>query len=231
MASHASLVPRLILAHDESLSSTEVNKAFQDWPGNMQIWDRASVIQYHTMSGVEGQSLAIFCERHIFGFKLAACLRAAASGRTLYSDADVLWFGDIFQLMSRYSDCPVYGSHEAGDSLDEPTLQLFPALIKHQILNEIRCCAGFGVFNRLPSEEVHLNQMVRQVIQFKEIGQFCEQTLFNRIVSEIGTIIHHNDVHMYAPKFPPRLHNPLKNLSTAIHYPGSAKYQFWIDLI
>ena len=228
MAQNASVVPQLILAHDESLSSAEVTTAFQDWPGKIHIWDRESVIRYHNTSNADGKSIAVFCDRHIFGFKLAACLRASALGRTLYSDADVLWFGDIADIVCRYHQFPIYGSHElSNQNCDPVTLDLLGHDLRKKLDEKGRCCAGFVIYNKDFSNHYLLNFLVREISTFKDIHRMAEQTIINSLVVESGDCISKSDIVMQF------LSNGCWNEKAriAIHYPGKCKYKFWIDCI
>lgn len=127
--------------------------------------------------------------------------------------------------MKRYAKDLAYGSHEAESSLDKNTLELFPLHVKNCILNETHCCAGFSIFNSLPPQELNFSRVIDEVVGSDKIERFSEQTIFNEIIAEVGSVIPCNDVSKLSTHF----NNKLKKESIAIHYPGKQKFQFWID--
>lgn len=226
---HAKKLPTIVLAFDESLSTETLQDSLSDWPGEMVCWSREDTSRFHDAQGESG--LAEFCRRDIFGFKLAACKRASQNSRTLYCDADVLWFHDCGRLMKKHADRPLYGSTDLGKSVDDETVSLLSPDSQHLVLQEPRVCAGFAIYNTPIEFSEEITQVIETLIAKECIGRLAEQTLVGLMVRERGELIDFERVPMLRPISAKFGQDHISEDTFACHYPGELKTQLWIDFL
>lgn len=224
---HLRNLPVLILAFDESLSREDLETHFSDWPGEIQFWSREETTKFHAERGEI--SIAEFCRRDIFGFKFAACARAAETSRTLYADSDVLWFQDSNSLMASCNEQPVYGSTDLGTSVDEPTVEMLSEETKALVLQFPRVCAGFAIYNRPIEPGEELRRVLSRILSTDRIGRLTEQTFIGVMVRSFGALISDDFVPMVRPITARFKQDHIGERTFACHYPGELKTQLWID--
>jgi hypothetical protein len=220
-------LPSLIVAHDESLVAQEVREALSFWPQPIKCLDCPTVASYHQVKGLE--QLAIFCKRHIFGFKLAACLYAVNTGQLLYADADVLWFKDPEPLVTSHTDKVVWGAEDCHPSYDPDLLRYLPEdqvqlLSKKPFVN-----AGFALYNQLFLNAIQLQTYTEVILKNDPIHEFSEQTLVAIHAKTEGGILTSEEVCVsceYTTNIYPSFSG--KNWF-ARHYIRPVRQQFWID--
>lgn len=226
---HASFLPELRLAIDESLTDDCVNEEFADWPGRLICYTRRETEAFHKAMGRD--HLAEFCRRDIFGYKMAACLRSAADHHTLYSDADVLWFGDCNVLMRGISEYPICGTADLGESVDSRVVSLMAASDQKLVLQTPRICAGMAVYQSGFELHEETQSVMRRFLADPEIGRLAEQTLINLEVRRHGHMIPSEKIRMVHPTSLVARTTASRDQTLACHYPGKLKQQFWIDTL
>ena len=224
---HTATLPKLILAHDESLTQNEVKTEFADWPAEIICYSRDDCSQH--MAQENRHEMAEFCNRHIFGYKLAACLRASQYGRVLYSDADVLWLGDCNELMSEHQQVPILGSHDIGIAIDDNVVEMLPEVAAKLVQEKPRVCAGFAIYNQPLLSHPLVADTVQQIIANAEIGRLAEQTLVGALARTEGGIIPAEHVQMIQPNTAKLRLAYSQRPAFARHYPYNVRPQFWID--
>jgi len=88
-----SLLPKLHIVSDGSITIAEMQKSLRWWPGTktFSLWEEN--VAYHAERG--RQSIVQFAQSNIMGKKLAVILKAGELGPTLWVDSDILWFKDF----------------------------------------------------------------------------------------------------------------------------------------
>lgn len=223
---HASEVPRLIVAYDESLTHESIQEAFSDWPGNIETYSRQDTFAFFSDAGK--QSLAEFSDSHIFGYKFAACVRAATNGRLVYADGDILWFGDVVELSSRYRELPIYPSSDRWNSIDPRVKGFLPPEIWGQISTIPSTCAGFMIWNNAAAVLDSVQEPLSSFLQTHCPERFTEQTFVGVAAVLCGANIPLADVDMICPGTA-TLGNRGGEPPFAGHYPTVNRPQFWID--
>jgi hypothetical protein len=229
LARKATRLPKLIIAHDESLTTDEARSYFSDWPEEVDFYSRLAT--EHHFEEIGEPHIAEFCRRHIFGFKLAACLLASENGRVLYSDADVLWFGDCFELMTCRNSMPLYGSSDLGFSFDQQLVGRLPAPLQESIYESPGVCAGFAIYNSKIIQQPLLHVLTRAILDEQLIGRFAEQTIVAALVCLIGEKLPGDFVRMLPTDFAKLRSSHQNTVAFACHYPDSLRPQFWIDRV
>jgi hypothetical protein len=227
MLTHCSRIPKLIVAHDQSLTSQEAVAFFADWSGDIEFFSQSETAEILEKCGET--ALATFCRRHIFGYKLAACVRSSINHRTLYSDADVLWFGDCNALMAKYSHACVLGSADLGPAVDDAVVKMFDPAISQLVLQQPRVCAGFAIYNVSMLQNSMIKEITGKIVLESEIGRLAEQTVVGALARTEGGVISLDDVQMIAPNHA-RFVDSFRGLPRfARHYPDIVRTQFWLD--
>jgi hypothetical protein len=220
-------LPSLAVAHDETLAGAEVLQSLSFWPGPVGCIDRAGTAAFHERNGAP--FLAEFCRRHVFGFKLAACLRLAAEHRVFYADSDVLWLHDIGALMSRCGQKPLYAAVDCGPSYDFELAGRLGEARRNRLLTPPHINAGVALFNRALPELNTYDADLASLLANGPISQFSEQTLVALLVQDIGGTFGEEDVRVTEDRLtapsPSFRHHPW----IARHYISPVRAQYWID--
>lgn len=220
-------LPKLIIAFDDSLTESGLRSYFSDWPGELSFYSRSETANQMHQRNLP--CLAKFCGLHIFGFKLAACFRSALEARTLYADADVLWFGDSCQLMSEHRDSPILGSSDIGKAIDDSVIDTFDEKTKTLVSLQPRVCAGFAIHNESLIDHPLVEATVEQIIKMKNIGRLAEQTLIAALARTEGGVLPADHVQMIRPNSAGLWRARFHSVKFARHYPYRERPQFWID--
>lgn len=227
MCRWAKQLPKLTIAYDGSLSRNQLECEFSEWRGPIEFWSRE--MTEDKMRTLRVPYLADFCRNHIFGFKFAACMLASYNKRVVYSDADVLWFGDCADLMAKYRSGSLHGSFDIGKSLDSDVLQMMDSTTANLVSQAPWVCAGFVVYNKPLIRHSLITEVVGNINRQKQIGRFAEQTLVAALVRAEGGMIASENVRMVEPNSACLFQNPRDSANFAKHYPDTERPQFWID--
>lgn len=225
----SSALPKLVVACDESLAEDELKDTLNFWPGDMECLHREGVANYWHNRGNDG--IAIFCRRHIFGYKLAACLMMAVKGRVLYVDADVLWFRDPTSFMDMYKRLPLYGTTDIYPSYNDNTLGFLPDALSACLMKPPFVNAGLAIYNREIHEISRFVRYLDAVLLESPVHRFSEQGLVAALVKQSGEVIpneiicmDHNENSVFLPSF-------RSKQWFARHYISRSdlRAQFWVD--
>lgn len=229
LAKNSSALPRLVIAHDESLSREEVRKALAFWPAPFDCFSREAVASYWDTSG--RVMLAKFCSGHIFGYKLAACLRLAQSGRVLYADSDVLWFRDAVMLMKECYSLPLYATTDLGHSYNHRILKTLSENLESLLQSPPYLNAGVAVYNRDLLELNQYDEYIREALSEDPVHRFSEQGLVAALAKQIGGVIPNDVICMAENDRNSILASFNGEPWCARHYVSMphVRQQFWID--
>jgi hypothetical protein len=194
LARHSAALPRLVVAHDETLSEPAVRKALAFWPASFECLSREAVALY--WESIDGGLLARFCRKHIFGYKLAACLKCCRERRVLYADADVLWFRDASGLMRECVSLPLYATTDIYDSYNHGLLDTLPAPLASSLRERPYVNAGVAIYNRDLPEIALFRSYVSAALAEDPVHRFSEQGLVAALAKQMGGVIPNNVVCM-----------------------------------
>lgn len=229
LAKNSSALPRLVIAHDESISEEEVRKVLDFWPISFDCLSREEVAS--RLCASEGAMLAKFCNRHIFGYKLAACLLLAKECRVLYADSDVLWFRDAGMLMQECALKPLYATTDLGHSYNHRILSTLPENLEFLLQQQPYLNAGVAIYNRNLPELNLYHDYISEALSEHPVHRFSEQGLVAALAKQIGGVIS-NDVVCMAQNDRNSILPSNKDESWyARHYVSMprVRQQYWID--
>jgi hypothetical protein len=166
----SSLLPKLAIISDGSISSEELEKKLNWWPGNINIYMPDEIFDYHK----HRDELLVFAKKNPMGLKMALILRFAELGPTFYTDTDVIWYKDIHSLVPADQSIKIQMSPDYQPAYDEN-------LISDKPYSDIKYspwfCAGImyahgNLYNTLPEiKKLTLKAMIKS-------NHFSEQTIF-----------------------------------------------------
>ena len=195
--------------------------------GYVFILNLKQVAQRHLQRG--NSFLAEFCQRHIFGYKLAACLLESSQSRVLYSDADVLWFSDPSITMKEYCKLPIYAACDPLLSCDVSLLHIAEAYLGLSFRDPPFVNAGIAIYNSDPTESQNIDFLLARVLEKETIDNFSEQTIVTILARTVGGLIDSKDVFVGLAD---TINHPPSYFGTdwvARHYIRPARHLFWSD--
>jgi len=218
--------PRIIVAFDASLQHADIHQELGTWPGPL---DTFSILETASEMQRRGWlTFAEFCTNHIFGYKMAAILRASGEGRVLYADADILWHSDPADFLRNHSTLPLYCSEDRWPSLDDSLAPYVDTSIWARLKSGKTSCAGFLLLNSAEDIVSFLQPALRQFLREHSPQRFTEQTLFSAATEELGRRISPEVIEMIEPGSATWTYNASRSL-VARHYPTVDRPQFWMD--
>jgi hypothetical protein len=229
LARSSSALPRLVVACDESLPEKVLKDSLDFWPSEIICLNREVVSNFWRMRA--DQQIADFCMRHIFGYKIAACLMLAVDSRVLYSDGDVLWFRDPVNLMGIHGEFPLYGSSDIYASYHHNLLGKLPGSLPEDLKNRPFINAGVAIYNRDLHEIDRFRQYLDAVLSEDPVHRFSEQGLVAALVVQIGGVISSETVCMDHEESSLCLPSFRSKPWVARHYISrpDLRAQFWVD--
>lgn len=220
--------PRLHLVSDGSLDASSAAEIISWWPAPARLSDWSAVAEDIAARGEVGRLLARFARREVMGRKLVSIVAGAASGPTLYTDADVLWFDDLQRLggldWRDGKPAALKVSQDTQRSYDDRLVpEALPGLADGPAL-----CAGFLMAEGDLLEACEL----QQVLEFaaREGVGVSEQTIVAEMARQLGgsswplSLVESrfDDRYRVTPSFP-------KARWVARHYLAPARHLFWHD--
>ncbi len=185
-------------------------------------------LDYHKAKG--RNSLFNFASRNPMGLKLAAILQIAEIGKPLlYSDTDVLWLQDPFELIQQLINSVGANINLSFDFQPAYDEQLVSMARLESLLNKAPYyCAGIMLIKNFSSENI---QLIERLLPFleKQSNHFSEQTIFATLQKSVGPSrleqekfsIILDDQFDLRPLNRPKL--------IARHYIGPVRHLFWRD--
>lgn len=219
-------LPDLMVVSDGTMGLGELDKRFKWWPGPRRVVAWESYLEHHR--GLGRPALAEYAAKDPFGRKLAAILAEAERQRTLWCDADILFFSDFsldLEAAPRHSPLLwttldwAYGYDQAIVGLLTEEMRRRPPVNTGLVLAE-------GAFY----ESCGLDDMVRAGLA--TCDSLTEQTVLAKAVHTMGNIqwplgkvdISDGEIFTWAPTFTQRR-------LYVRHYIKGLRQLFWRDAL
>lgn len=217
-----SMLPRLIITTDGTISTREVRERLSFWPGELIVHDWDITEKYHMAKG--RVNLLEYAGKHIMGRKMAVILHQAALNPVVWIDSDVLFYNDFLTHIPNCQGFFCGGSEEAFSVYDERALQFFNNdLNKRYKFNAGMLFIGGGDI----CERFELERLLHGLADYTHY--FTEQTTFAHIASQsLGIIWPMNVIKNFNSDNQQIAPMPKKNI-VARHYTINVRHLFWRD--
>jgi|688.fasta_scaffold05333_2 hypothetical protein len=229
LASKASLIPQLIIVHEDTSNANEIKSWLDFWPSEFQIYSQSEVANIYRDNGLEFH--AKYIDSHIFGLKFLASLLFCQNNGLIYSDVDVLWFKDINELIDKYQyeNGFTWLAHDYNHSYNSYLTEKFPDIFYYKFNEFPPGNAGFVWHKKSDFQQPWLESAIKATLSENPINEFSEQMILAHMSIANGGILDINDVCV-------NIHPKTKVSASFINQPWFARHyvrtirrQFWID--
>jgi hypothetical protein len=219
-------LPDLVVVSDGSWGREEFLKTFRFWPGPITLMMPQEVSSALAASG--DQALAELALRHPYGLKLAAIVLLARTRRMLFIDADVLWFSDPSEMLTRYQarDTPAVTVESNRSFNTQLALAFCPAALESPYVN-----SGGVLLEGELCDKGLLDSMIAFILNKRDYA-FIDQTVAAVAVRLNGTVFPKQFCLVeFDDAFAVSHQRPWKDGYHSRHYVTFMRHQFYRDAL
>jgi hypothetical protein len=215
-------LPKIIITSDGSLSTDEIKKKLQFWPGELIVNSWQQTDKHHRDKN--RINLLNYAQSHVLGKKLAVILHQAEIQPIIWIDSDILFFQDFNKYITVHDDFVCGGSEEEHSLYDERVLNFYD----NNLYNTFNFSSGLlTIYGTEIYENFRLEQLLLEVNNYTHY--FTEQSIFAHIASvSIGIPWNTRLIKNYN-----RDNSQLKPMKkTGVvgrHYTANVRHLFWRD--
>lgn len=225
---NSDLIPKKVVIISDGSWSVDVGiNHFSDFKIQFEFETWESCAEYFRNKNEE--YLYKWAEQQIWGKKMAAILKYAETTMVLFSDPDVLWYGNPVKREYLKNDFYLKLSLDNSHNYDKELIQKMDAEYLYS-LPPINC----GIVLIKGDMFIKSNILSRSIeIESEKPGDFSEQTIFALMENEFGSVFSENEVSatisdILSPVWKKsRYNNQLK----ARHYVWNLKWILWRDFL
>ncbi|GAB2698894.1 hypothetical protein GCM10027037_24090 [Mucilaginibacter koreensis] len=223
IADNWSVLPKLIISTDGSLSTEVIRKNLAFWPGELHVLDWKDTVSFHKAH--DRKALLTYAETQPFGKKMALILRFAANAPVLWLDSDILFFNDFAPyLPQNVQSFFCGGSEDFQRAYHQAVLDIYhTTLPDHYCFNAgILYASGGDIYERFNLEET-LNR-IHPAYDF-----LTEQTIFACIAQASLGVLWPKTIIKSFHEDNQRVKPMNINNTVARHYTSNVRHLFWRD--
>ncbi len=222
----AGCVPRIEMLADESISPEEVRAFFQNRGFTVTVYAYDEIAGMVT--GENQQLLREFANAFFWGKKMAFTFGLRGNLPILYSDLDVLWKRDPWDIFEMGKLDNIFGIENPTYGYDKAFMQMLSPSDLELIKTERPVCAGVYAKSAHFELSDSVAGYIERQLENGEPGYYFEQSVLALEVVLSGKTLPYSAL----PTCPKRtvMKTAFKNPATmAVHYAGPTRRQFWRD--